>query len=577
MKGSRFLAACLVGILLTGSCFASPILTKRRVLSDLDCLHTMFDVKYAPRMWKGEYANWSLDQEIQNAKNKIANMHNPSLKECQIVVRDFFNSARDYHVGVRFYSTESASLPFLIKGAENRYFVCDVDYGQLSVGEFPFEVGDEILTYNGQPIHEVIRALRTAEFGSNTEETDLSLAEMSLTNRHGAMGHVVPSGKLVISGKKQGDEQQEIVATLDWSYIPEKIRDFSKLGGNITADITPFEWKENFQTALQKSQFFDKFMVFHQWDRSYVGASTQLSKHSLGSRSTYLPTLGKRVWRSGSEWIFDAYIFQTESGKQIGYIRIPHYMCEIEELDEFGEIMNFFEEKTDALVIDQLNNPGGSVFYLYALASIFTDKPLYAPKHHIALTQEEVHSAIFMLPYLEQVKDDASARAVLGEEVGGYPVSFEFVRLMKKFCHFIIGQWEQGHLYTEPTHLFGVDEIKPHPDYRYTKPVLLLVNSLCFSGGDFFPAIMQDNKRATIMGTRTAGAGGYVLTTSFPNHSGIKGFNLTGSLAERIDKKPIENLGVTPDIHYPLTVEDLQNGYRPFAEAIIINIEALTQ
>lgn len=580
MKTKSLFSALFAGLLITTVSFASPMgssLTKRRVLSDLESIHSIFDVKYAPLQWKGEFANWNLEQAIQEAKDKVENIPNPSLKECQVIVRDFFNSTRDYHVGVRFFSTESASLPFLVKGTQNRYFVCDVDRNLVSKSKFPFEIGDEILTFDGRPVHEVVDELRRIEFGSNTYETDLALAEMLLTNRHGAMGNRIPQGNVEVTGKKKGSSKT-ISATLTWDYVPEKIRDFAKIGAaNMAFLATPMEWKTDFQTALKKSQFFEKFMIFHQWDRSYVGAGTEMSNHALGSRSSYLPTLGKKNWKSGSDWMFDAYIFQTMSGKNIGYIRIPHYMADVEELEEFGQIMNYFQTRTDALVIDQLNNPGGSVFYLYALASTLTDKPLYAPKHHIALTQEEVHTALFMLPYLEQVKNDSTARSVLGDDVGGYPVNYEFVCLMKKFCNFLIDQWNEGKLYTDPTHLFGVDQIVPHPRYKYTKPVLLLINSLNFSGGDFFPAILQDNKRATLMGTRTAGAGGYVLSTSFPNHSGIKGFVMTGSLAERIDKNPIENLGVKPDILYELAVEDLQGEYQPYANAIVEKVESLIQ
>lgn len=577
MKTKPIISALLASFLLTGTIFASPAsdsLTKRRVLSDLDSIHNIFEVKYAPLKWKGEYANWDLDQAIQEAKDKIENIPNPNLKECQVIVRDFFNSTRDYHVGVRFYSTESASLPFLVKGAQNRYFICDIDRSQVSSSKFPFDIGDEILTFGGRPVHDVVDELRRVEFGSNTYETDFALAEMLLTNRHGAMGNHIPQGSIALTGKKK-DSDKVISVTLKWDYVPEKIRDFSKIGANTVFHTTQMEWKTDFQTALKKSQFFEKFMVFHQWDRSYVGAGTELSNHALGSRSSYLPPLGKKVWKSGFDWMFDAYIFQTMSGKNIGYIRIPHYMADAEEFEEFGQIMNYFQTRTDALVIDQLNNPGGSVFYLYALVSTLANKPFYAPKHHIAMTQEEVHTALSLLPYLEQVNNDATARSVLGDEIGGYPVNFEFVRLMRVFCNFLIDQWNGGKLYSDPTHLFGVDQIKPHPRYKYTKPILLLINSLNFSGGDFFPAILQDNKRATLMGTRTAGAGGYVLGTSFPNHSGIKGFVMTGSLAERIDKKPIENLGVQPDILYELTPEDLQGEFQPFADAVVETVESL--
>lgn len=572
-----FLPRLLLGLsLLTTSLFATPSdsIIKRRVLSDLETIRHIFEVKYAPLQWKGEYAKWTLDAAIEEAKNKISSLPNPTLKECQIIIRDFFNSTRDYHVGVRFFSTECASLPFMIKGAQKRYFICDLYKDDLPM-HFPFSVGDEILTFDGRPIHDVVNELRGAEFGSNSPATDLSLAEMNLTYRHGSHGNRVPKGSVVITGRKKGEER--VISTkLDWDYFPEKISDFSKMGTkSLSCAIT--ERDEDFQNLLKESSFFKKLMIFHQWDRPKGRAELEMSRHTLGSRSSYLPRLGKEIWKTSSTWNFDAYIFQTKSGDRIGYIRIPHYEADAEEFFEFGEIMNIFERKTDALVIDQLNNPGGSLFYLYALASTLANKPYFAPKHHLSLTQEEVQMAVTILSYLDQVDDEWTARSVLGDEVGGYPVNYEFAELLRQFCTFLINQWNTGKIFTDQIHLFGVDQIKPHPVYRYTKPILVLVNSLDFSCGDFFPAILQDNKRAVLMGTTTAGAGGYVFQTNFPNHSGIKGFRMTGSICRRIDQQPIENLGVKPDITYELTPEDLQTNYQPFAREIVKTVESLIE
>jgi len=70
------------------------------------------------------------------------------------------------------------------------------------------------------------------------------------------------------------------------------------------------------------------------------------------------------------------------------------------------------------------------------------------------------------------------------------------------------------------------------------------------------------------MGCNTAGAGGYVLSNSHYNTLGIRSYSFTGSIAERLNGKKMENLGVTPDITYNLTERDLESGHVDFANEI---------
>ena len=543
---------------------------KKRVLSDLESIHNMFAVKYAPLFWKQKYLKWDLDQAAKEAKDKINSMAGPSLKDCQIVIRDFFKSACDYHVGVKFFSTESSSLPFMLKGADKRYFVCEVDEASAAAVKFPFNVGDEILQFDRRPVSEVVDELRVSTLGTkNTYETDVALTELSLTSRNGMSGDSVPKGFALITGRRIGSSEIITVA-VPWDYHPEEVKDFSEAAVQVPQKGVycgkDTDWNKDFQKEIRRSKFFDKRMMLYAWDEN---RNHPKSQHTIGSRNSFVPALGRVVWENNPASCFDAYIFITATQKRVGYIRIPHYLGGEEEVQEFGYIMNLFQRCTDSLVIDQLNNPGGSIFYMYGLLSTLTNRPLVSPKHHLALTQQEVMTSLQMLPYISQVRDDATAKQVLGNSMDGYNIDYEFVCVLRRFCNFVIDQWNKGNLYTDLTHIFGVDTIRPHPSYRYTKPILVLINSLDFSGGDFFPSILQDNKRAIIMGTRTAGAGGFVLQTSFPNHSGIQGVGFTGSLAERINGKPLENLGVEPDIKYSLTPEDLQFGYGRYVAEIL--------
>jgi len=226
------------------------------------------------------------------------------------------------------------------------------------------------------------------------------------------------------------------------------------------------------------------------------------------------------------------------------------------------------EKQTSALVIDQVNNPGGSVFYLYSLVSLFVSESASTPRHKMSLNEALVNNASATLNELKSIKNDNEAKKALGPSFDGYPTSYQTVVNMRDYCNFILDQWSAGKKITDPYFIMGVDHINPNSKVNYTKPIVLLVNELDFSGGDFFPAIMQDNKRATIVGTRTAGAGGYVNSMSFPNSFGFSRISFTGSIAERADLNPIENLGVTPDIQLQLTIDDIRSGLKGYAAKV---------
>lgn len=549
----------------------SATTVKNRMVGDLDFIRNVFEVKYAPSAWKKELFAWDLDKEWEKARAVLLAKEAPTTEDFRYILKRFFASAHDYHVGIHFYSTESATLPFFLKGTKSGYFIAYVDPAWQST----LSEGDEVISFGGRPVDQVIQDLMKNEIGG-TSATDKALAEFILTYRNASSGDKVPQGDVVVEVKRKGVQKSEQI-TLRWHYSAESIKDVAQIGKSVALNVTKcFPASSKHASELS---FLNKMMVHPQW-KHWQRLAKEGNPHVLGAHTSFLPLLGRKMWESDEESPFDAYIFKMPLGHQsagqyVGYVRIPHYMGDTLEAEKFAEIIAFLEEQTDMLVVDQVNNPGGSVFYLYALASMLTDRPLETPKHHLLLTQEEVYLAYALLALVQDVRDDAGVKEALGESIGGYPIDYAFVLKLKQFCAVLIEEWEEGHHFTKPTFLFGFDDIKPHPVVRYTKPILLLINNLDFSGGDFFPAILQDNKRATILGTKTAGAGGYVIATHFPNQSGIAAFTVTGSFAMRKDKSPLENLGVTADIQYELTQNDLQSGYSDYKGKILKTVDAM--
>ena len=187
---------------------------------------------------------------------------------------------------------------------------------------------------------------------------------------------------------------------------------------------------------------------------------------------------------------------------------------------------------------------------MYALASALTDRPLVTLKEKKLLTQTDVIRSIELLDFFK----DFDLNRVKNQRIMGFAAN-TFIQSLLDESKFILDQWEQGHLLTDLYPFHGMEVVNPHPRVNFTKPIFILVNEMAFSCGDEFPAIFQENKRATIIGTPTAGAGGGVTGISFTNLNGINQFRYTVSITYRSDGKSLENRGVTPDIYFDFNNE----------------------
>jgi C-terminal processing protease CtpA/Prc len=571
MKRALSILSLLCCTSLCGASFDQPL--KDKMFNDLEILRSSFEVKYAPAAWKQEQFKWSLDEETKKAKGKIQAKTPCTLKDFHQILRDFFNSANDYHARVRFHSTEAAFLPFHVQEVDGKYYVTWVssklkrtDSKKISQDDanmfsgVRLKVGDQISEFNGKPIADVVNSLKKKGTGRIQSETNQRLAEIALTSRFGSHGDAVPEGYTTITLSRNAEDK----FLVKWFYLPEEITSNYKIEPfvDFTLSRHPLLHKKRYISFYDDAQD----SIFHEKDNGKL----------LGGLKSFLPPLGKITWASPST-SFDAYIYESPGRNLIGFVRIADYMGDDFDSTEFEKIISMFKKNVDAVVIDQMNNPGGSLFYLYGLVSMLSDKPLKSLKESSVITQEEVAQALDLKASLDQFKTEAELIEGFGETVDGYTVNMDLAKSVKEYCKFVISQWDEGKTLTSPNFLYGIKELTPNPRVRFKGPILVLVNSLDFSCADLFPALLQDNHRAKIMGTTTAGAGGYVTTYSYPNRFGIAEYSLTGSLTQRADKTYLENNGVTPDVIYNLTVNDIKDGYKDFARAINSEIDKMVK
>lgn len=554
---------CIITLLIPCLVFSTP--TKEAMLNDLEALKNTYQVKYAPAIWKKQYLNWDLEDAAAQAVESIEQLEQPSVKQYQAIVMQFLQSMQDLHVNVQFFSTEFSALLFCIKEIDNRFFISAVHSLYSEVFADKLNKGDEVLEFNGVPIQTVFEGIMQQKHYNSEDPTYRAIAARYMTLRSATRGLKAEEGEITLKVKRLNSGKIETVKT-EWVYRPEKITNGFHTEVEMDKKLIPF--------SVEMCTPIYKRMAEENRELSQaVGADDDDSLEFLGKRKGFVPVLGKVMWETGPNCFYHAYIYQTKDRHQVGYIRIPSFspsslFYSINAIRDFALILNEFEDETEGLIIDVTDNPGGMALYMYALASMLTDKPLTPPKYRESITQQDVYSAHMAIDQLEWITSDFIARLLFGDMILGYPVSAELVQDLVKHMHFIIDQWNSGKQMTDYDYMMGMSKIKPHYMANYTKPIIVLTNECSVSCGDFFPAILQDNKRAVIFGAKTSGAGGAVEHFTHPSIFGLASYSCTVSLAARVNNEPIENLGVSPDISYRVTPQDVQNNYQGYKEAL---------
>jgi carboxyl-terminal processing protease len=103
---------------------------------------------------------------------------------------------------------------------------------------------------------------------------------------------------------------------------------------------------------------------------------------------------------------------------------------------------------------------------------------------------------------------------------------------------------------------------KPQGPFQYVNPVVVLINGVCVSAGDYLPEVMKQISTVTVVGDTTAGASAGAtldVPAQYELPSGKKIFVGTLDL-RRYDGLPWEWIGIAPDILVEQTREDLEDG-----------------
>lgn len=526
----------------------------------------------------------------------------PNTKEYQAIFNEFLRSTNDYHVRAIYYSTAISFFPLNIKSANGHYYVGPISNISLDfdIDEFMFlesidinpealqnlihfQTGDEIIALNNTPIREVIEKIIDEDLGGDRTPTGYALAEKAMFFRKGKFGMSVPSGTFEITVQHQGKKSLNTYQ-FTWLHAPELIEDPLQKSTKVAKGFTP-ELNASIAKLISKdySVGFAKDLLRNEkllelkkapLKRDLDGDDDDLEDEDDDYREKgFLPELGQVIWETDPKGESDvyAYLYLNSNKQKVGYIHIPTFMKMDEgekAIEELVEILRRFEKESQALIVDITDNPGGSLLYTYAILSTLTNSPLKTLSERQVLIQEDIYSALIVNKLLSSIDEFSGT-------LSGYAINDDTLTQIIDYNEQIIQSWNAGKRMTDPLYALGIREILPHPGVQYTKPLIVLTNELDFSCADWFPAILQDNGRAVIFGAKTAGAGGSVRGYSQLSQFGVQAITITGSIGFRLDGKPIENLGITPDVPYQITQEDLKNNYTDYKKSLDKTVDGL--
>jgi hypothetical protein len=512
---------------------ASAQLTPGQKMSDFLNLSGLYAKNYAPYEWKRDIYHYDL-LDLRPWLDQVAKAKD-DLDFLDVCVRYVAALKSGGHDRFLAPSRFSASLGFTVDIYEGSTLVDSINRGRLPSSSFPFQIGDELVSVDGKTTTQLIDELSPYGVVSSPGAMQRSAAQTITTRSQQTMPRAVDVGDTatVVIRRQNGDLE---TYTVPWFKSGMPLTTIGPVPNPAAAKVmrSPDPAEPDYMAGLRELQRVEAY-----------GTDLVLGAGSINPVFALPDDFVQRLGRNLSDEFFSG-IYSAE-GHKIGFIRIPSFSpaSQTRALQQFGAEMQFFEANTDGLIIDDMRNPGGSGSYLNSLMRYLMPNGFQAVGFEVRATSLWVENFSF---YLQQAKAAHAEQWVIDTYQG-----------------LLAGVMQANSENRGRTGAIPVDaptlERGPATDgngniVAYSKPLLVLADEFSASGGDLFPATIQDNGRGPVFGMPTMGLGGTVSNFSATAYSEAV-TRITMSLMHRknmvvtgdFPATPyIENVGVRPDI-----------------------------
>ncbi len=550
-------------------------LTPEQKEQDFQTLSAIYAKRYAPANWKFQ----SLGVNVFDLRPWLAEVRasKDDLEFIEIMMR-YVASFQDTHVSLAMPSNFVARLGMSVDLYDGKIVIELITRAQLPAANYPFVAGDELLSIDGRPALELAQEFSRLQ-GQGNPRAALRLGANRVTIRaQSQMPRAVdtPNESRVVVRRQNGDLESY---TIPWVKSGLAIREIGSVptpfpfrsGVRINEPYVPSNSTDPDELPTWKRDLYERNVSavsprdYELRDEPVVTEDgVRLEPRGLlnfGSRFPWFvlpPGFQQRLGNGATDFIFTG-TFLWE-GLRMGYVRVPNFPTyTATQYAQLDNEMAFLNANTDGLIVDVARNTGGTICSGADLASTLIPGGLT----YLGLARRP--SLALIIAYDNTI---ANARA---QNAPSWVIDlYTFDRDMLRAAY------ADGRGLTGPVPFCNWGFDYPSSPRAYTKPLIVLVDDFSTSTGDYFPALMQDNKRGKIVGTRTNGAGGSVVDHSagwFSETVTRNTESLMIRLEERefpgIPKSPfVENVGVRPDIELDfMTVDNAANSGRSYSNA----------
>lgn len=613
MRSSRLFTALALSTTLAACGVPTNEATLEQREADLAWVFATFDRNYAPLEWKEKNlgVNFEAVKKECYEKNKTIKTDGETNNKFRALVFECVSKFKDAHTGA-LQSGDllpgKAKIAYL--GFKTKRSVIEVTENDKTTvtealkiydflpttdpNEFPLKIGDLITAVDGRDIKTVLLEDIAPYSDLGQESSNLTNAARVFAVRSSMLVSANVPDDVTLTVKR---DSMTFDVKLPWgtkdlfTFAREQKeaakqksdleKEKQKSGENSAAPTTPKKTDipdlmtallKNLQDFLKSGQFSLTHIRFMLENTFRVPALTELDAgyrfiESLSGSATAeekKKETPERVMPGVSYPVvnekfpnarFPSYELMS-NGKRYLYIRVSDFGLAEEDLKQFAELLiRYRNQNYDGLVLDLLNNGGGSLVLGGRMLNMLTDKAIIWPTIQLRLNDSWVdsfESAQYFAPSDAERTWASRISKVLQEDKGktdrlSRPISVETLDPYASAKKLPSCKDEQSP--NDPKNVC----------LKSGTPIVLLVNEMCASMCDIFASMFKDNKLGIVAGEKTMGAGGNVVMHAASPASLIM-LRQTESLLRDAAGNYLENNGVEPDERLS-TVNDKDNGY----------------